>query len=239
MKSQLYVTDTTRAYFKAEIASYAEIYFQKLLPVFKDIENEADKKSDEFYRNFMNMPAYDDYIDPASIAEKAFEIGIEHYSYLKLGKYHLTTTWHATLYQLWEQQLRLFLFREKSHVLKINFKTFCAKNFDEIKKEFQFHNVAIESFTRWPKINELRLLCNVIKHGDGDSSERLRKLNSALFRKEPALFEKEKDIDYMDTYKTTLSKETLNINQMTLQQYKEALLSFWDEIPERNYSKDI
>lgn len=239
MKSQLYVTDTTRAYFKAEIASYAETYFQKLLPVFKDIENEADKKSDEFYNNFMNMPAYDDCIDPASIAEKALEIGIEHYSYLKLGKYYLTATWHSTLYQLWEQQLRLFLFCEMSHVLNINFKAFCAKGIDEIKKKFQSHNVVIENFSCWPKINELRLLCNVIKHGDGDSSEKLRELNPALFRKEPALFEREKDIDYMDTYKTTLSEETLNINQATLQQYKEALLYFWDEIPERNYSEDI
>ncbi len=240
MKSQLYVPDTKRAYFRAEIDSYAEIYFQKLLPVFKDMENEADKKSGEFYSNFMNMPAYDDYIDSASIAEKALEIGIEHYSYLKLGKYHLTATWHATLYQLWEQQLRLFLFSEKSHVFKKNdFKTFCAKGFKEIKDEFLFHNVAIEGFSCWPKIKELRLLCNVIKHGDGDSSEKLRKLNPALFRKEPSLFEREKDIDYMDTYKTTLLEETLNINETTLHNYKEDLLSFWNEIPERNYSKDL
>lgn len=69
------------------------------------------------------------------------------------------------------------------------------------------------------------LLCNVIKHGDGDSAKRLRKIK-------PALFKQEDNIDYMKIYKTTLLEETLNLNEMTLQNYRDALLSFWDEIPE-------
>ena len=233
MKSQLYVTEMTRRYLKSEISNYIEIYFKKLLPVFKDIESDADKYANDFYDNFMSQPAYDDSIDPSSIAEEAREIGIEHYSYLKLGKYSLTATWHATLYQVWEQQSRLFLFREMSRVCNIQFETFCTKLvLIEIKKKFKFHNVDIESFSCWAQIEELRLLCNVIKHGDGKSAEELRKIN-------PALFKQEDDIDYMKTYKTTLLEETLSIDEKTLQNYREALLSFWDEIPERNYSDEL
>ena len=55
----------------------------------------------------------------------------------------------------------------------------------------------------------------------------------------PALFKQEDDIDYMKTFKTTLLEETLNINEMTLQNYREALLSFWGKIPERNYSDEL
>lgn len=135
MKSQLYVPETTRRYLKSEISAYVEMYFQKLLPVFKDIESDADKYENDFYDNFMSQPASDDFIDPSSIAEEALEIGIEHYSYLKLGKYRLTATWHATIYQLWEQQSRLFLFREMSHVCNIQFESFCTK-LSEIKKKF-------------------------------------------------------------------------------------------------------
>ncbi|MBU4350312.1 hypothetical protein KJ830_08930 [bacterium] len=224
MKSQLHLPETTRRYLKSEISTYVEIYFQKLLPVFKDIESDADKCANDFYDNFMSRPTSDDFIDPSSIAEEALEIGIEHYSYLKLGKYRLTATWHATLYQLWEQQSRLFLFREMSHVCNIQFETFCT-NLSEIKKKFKLHNVDIESFSCWPQIDELCLLCNVIKHGDGDSAKRLRKIK-------PALFKQEDNIDYMKIYKTTLLEETLNLNEMTLQNYRDALLSFWDEIPE-------
>ncbi|MCJ7789976.1 MAG: hypothetical protein MUP69_07300 [Candidatus Atribacteria bacterium] len=231
MKSQLYLPETTRRYLKSEISDYVEIYSQKLLPVFKNIESDADKYENDFYDNFMSQPAYNGSIDPSSIAEEALEIGIEHYSYLKLGKYSLTATWHATLYQVWEQQSRSFLFNEMSHVYNIQFETFCTE-LSEIKKAFKLHNVDIESFSCWPQIRELSLLCNVIKHGDGDSAKRLRKIK-------PALFKQEAGIDYMKTFKTTLLEETLNINEMTLQNYREALLSFWDEIPERNYSDEL
>ena len=43
----------------------------------------------------------------------------------------------------------------------------------------------------------------------------------------------------METYNTTLLEETLTIDETTLQEYKEALLSFWDETPERSYSKEL
>ena len=231
MKSQLYVTEMTRRYLKSEISDYIEIYFKKLLPVFKDIESDADKYANDFYDNFMSQPASDDFIDPSSIAEEALDIGIEHYSYLKLGKYRLAATRHATLYQIWEQQSRLFLFREMSRVYKIQFESFCT-NLSEIKKKFKLHNVDIESFSCWPQINELRLLCNVIKHGDGDSAKELRKIK-------PTLFKQEDGTDHMKIFKTTLLEETLNIDEKTLQNYSKALLSFWDEIPERNYSDEL
>jgi hypothetical protein len=179
----------------------------------------------------MSQPACDDSIDPSSIAENAQEEGIEHDSYLKLGKYNLTATWHATLYQVWEQQSRRFLFQEISRIYNIQLETFYI-NLSEIKKKFKFYNVDIESFSCWPQINELSLLCNVIKHGDGYSAKELRKIK-------PALFKQEDGIDHMKTFKTTLLEETLNIDEMTLQNYSEALLSFWDEIPERNYSDEL
>lgn len=231
MKSQLYLPEIKRKYLKSEISDYVKIYCQKLLPVFKDIESDADKYTDDFFDNSMSQPADDDFNDPSSIAENAMEEGIEHYSYLKLGKYSLTATWHATLYQVWEQQLRRFLFQEISHVYNIQFETFCTK-LSEIKEKFKFHNIDIESFSCWPQIRELSLLCNVIKHGDGKSAKELRKIK-------PTLFKQEDGIDHMKTFKTTLLEETLNINEMTLQNYTEALLSFWDKILERNYSDGL
>jgi len=207
MKSQLYLPEMTRRYLKSEISDFVDIFFKKLLPVFKDIDSDADKHAQNFFDNFMKQPASDDFSDPSIIAEQALDIGIEHYSYLKLGKYALIATWHATLYQVWEQQSRLFLFREMSHVYEFNLDSFCT-NLSEIMEKYKFHNVGIKCFSCWPQINELRLLCNVIKHGGGGAAKCLRKIK-------PTLFKKEKDIDYMETYKTTLLEETLNINDIT------------------------
>jgi hypothetical protein len=166
MKSQLYLHEVRREYLKSELISYAKVFFDKLLPVFKDIEAEADERAEDYYHSVMSQPAGEDYIlDAADIAEQAQEKGIEHYSFLKLGKYNLIAMWHATLYHFWEQQVRLFLFNEMSHTDKIVFADFCTK-INKIKEKFIFHNFNIESLPCWVKINELRLLCNVIKHSD-------------------------------------------------------------------------
>lgn len=238
MRSQLYLPEMTRQHLKAEIQSFVRIYTEKLLPVFADIEGESNKISNDFYDDVMSQPIANEVIDPASIAEQATNLGIRYYSYLSLGKYNLTATWHATLYQLWEQQTRSFLFKEMSHVYKYEFRSFCTK-IGEIKEAFSVHNVVIESFISWPKIDELRLLCNVIKHGAGDSEEKLRKTNLTLFKKETALIEIKKEIDVLDTCKTTLLEETLRIDETTLKRYSDALLSFCDEIPKRNYSDEL
>ena len=231
MKSKLYLPERMREFLKSQISDFVGIYSEKLLPVFRDIESDANKLEKDLFNDAMSQPACSDSFDPASLAETAQDETIDYYLHLSLGKYNLTATWHATLYQVWEQQSRHFLWREMSHVKEVDFKGFCIK-LSEIKKKFKLHNVDIESFSCWPQIRELSLLCNVIKHGEGESAEKLRKIN-------PALFKQEGGIDYIETFKTTLLEETLNIDEMTLQNYRDALLSFWDEIPERNYSEEL
>jgi len=234
MKSQLYVPEQTRRYFGSQISSFIKIYSQKLLPVFKDMEEEADKHETDFYNDYMNQPSNGDSVDPGSIAEEARDIGIEHYSFLKLGKYHLTATWHAMLYELWEQQIRLFLFREISKDKPINdFKIFCDK-LKRIKKELESHNIDTQQQGLcWNKIDELNLLCNVIKHSDGKSLDRLRRKNPALLKKGSVV-----DVELIKLYRTSLLEEVLNIDETTLQDYEDGLLSFWENIPERNYSNE-
>jgi len=231
MKSQLYLPKIMREILKSQISDYVGIYSQKLLPVFKEIERDADKHANDFFDNSMSQPASGDSFDPASIAETARDEGIDYYLYLSLGKYNLTATWHATLYQVWEQQTRRFLFQEISCVHNIPFEKFCT-NLSELKEKFRFHNVDIESFSCWSQISELSLLCNVIKHGEGPSAKELRKIK-------PMLFKQEHGTEYMKTFKTTLLEVTLRVDEKTLQNYSEALLSFWDEIPERNYSDEL
>ena len=61
-------------------------------------------------------------------------------------------------------------------------------------------------------------------------------------RKNPDLFRKggfPSDRDLMDLYKTTLLAETLNIDETTLEQYKDKLLAFWKEVPERSYGDEL
>jgi len=230
MNGQLHLPEIRRNCFKSQVSQYVDIYMDKLLPVFKDIEKDAEKYSNELFEDFMNQPGYDNSKDPSYIAEESMESGAEYYLYLKLGLYQLTATWHSTLYQLWEQQVRTFLFREESHSQKIDYKSYCTK-IKTIKERFSYYGVEMGKLSCWSNIDELRLLCNAIKHSEGDSEQELRKKNSKLFKQDNFGF-------HVDLHKTTLLDEPLNISEMTLQVYKDSLLSFWDEIPERNYGKE-
>ncbi len=229
MIALIYVPQRTKLRHKKQLDNFAAVYFDRLKPTFADITTEADSAAQEYYDDILNRAASDDFDDASSVAEDAIEKGQEKYEMLSLGQYTLTAAWHATLYEFFEQQVRLFLYKEISHDFVIEFEGFCTsmKAIKECPRDFSFK---LESVSSWPVIDELRLLCNVIKHSDGTSAIDLKKRN-------PRLFKCDLGIDYLKLYRTTLLEITLNIDDSTLNHYLAALKEFWNEIPERNLFK--
>ena len=176
--------------------------------------------------------------DPADFATSAWEYGIEYGMSMYLMQYNVRLMNIATLYQVWEQQIRSFLYEEltRHHRFEISkgkyltIKEFCAKGFQDIKDVFKQLDTNFELFISYSKINELRLLANVIKHGDGGSATQLKKLR-------PDIFDSSSGIDKMELYKTTLNEVVLEVDDGELREYGDALLEFWDEIPERMHLK--
>ena len=229
MNTLIYVPDITRLHHKKQLDGFASIYFDKLKPTFTEMSDEADSAAQKYYDDTLNRLASDDFDDAGTVAEDALAKGLETYEMLSLGQYTLTAAWHATLYEFFEQQLRLFLFDELSHDFIIKFDKFCTC-MKEIKNCLKGFSFDMESVSTWPTVDELRLLCNVIKHSDGTSARDLKKAN-------PKLFKDDKGIDYLKLYRTTLLEITLNIDESTLSHYLTGLKIFWDEIPERNFYK--
>jgi hypothetical protein len=228
MKSQLYLHDSLRNFYISEIQKFTRVFNTKLFPVFSEIDQEAEEFGKEYFDKIMNSPG-DGSIDPADIAETAMNKAVSHYSDLSLVRYEFTAMSIATLYQLWEQQVRRFLFKEMSHSYQLKFSKFCSKGIKEIKNHFKKHNVDLEKLNSWPKLNELRALCNVIKHGDGSEANNLMILNKNLFKVEY------QDRTYGLNLDTTLLEESLQIDQDTFNNYSENLVAFWKELPERSY----
>jgi hypothetical protein len=229
-RSQLYLYDELRKYLKSEIESFQEFYNERLFPNFDEIEKEAEEHSETFFQK--GMESYGTEIDPASLADSALEKGIYKYQELSLIKYEFTASAISTAFMLWEQQTRRFLFNEMKHCLEIKMETFCV-NFGEIKDAFAYHGVEIETLDCWKKINELQLLYNVIKHGDGRSAKKLRKLHEQLFEQ---MYLK---TNFSSTIESTLLSEVLNISQDLFNEYCEALKEFWYLLPERSYGPEL
>ncbi len=225
MNNQLYLDDMKRKYYIAEIIAFEKTYKHKIFPIFENIEQEADKFAQEKFEKLCRNNAYNEYADEASFAESTNDETISYYGELSIAKYQITATSISSLYHLWEQQIRKFLFCEISHSKNLDFKKFCCNVMDDIKERLPKYNIEIEKFSTYNKLNEHRLLTNVIKHGDGDSATKLRKINETLLKKN----------DFSNFLDTTFLEKNLNINQDLFFDYAKNIKEFWNELPGRAF----
>ena len=228
MKSQLYLTENYRYFLIGEVRTIVEIFSTRVFPVFDNIEEEAESYSESFFEAVM-AAEQDDSADPADIADSATEAGIAKYTSLSLARYALLASAISTLYHLWEQQVRFFLFEEMRHVYKIEIAEFCTNGINGIKEYFKQHRVDVEALRCWAKLDELRLLCNVIKHGDGISASQLLARSPSFFIEAYRSGERKLPIH------STLLEESLVLSKATFNDYAKAIDSFWRELPERSY----
>ena len=187
MRAQLYLDNRIRKMLKEPFETFAKTYHERVIPIFSSLEEESQAIADEKYEDLGRYfnPEND---DPADYAEMAWEAGLEHYESMSLMQYNMRLMWISTLYQFWEQQVRKFVFEEVTRTHKfidkkgndVDFAGFCTRGIDDIKEECNEFGQDLEKLISWSKIEELRLLANVIKHGE-DWSKR-RKLENFLKR---------------------------------------------------------
>lgn len=227
-RSQLYLNDLIRANYKSQIAAFVKILNERLFPNFDNIDDEAEELENASFNELCARASEN--ADPASLAESALEQSLIFYSELRVVKHAFTGISIAGLYHIWEQQVRIFLYKEMRHTIKLNFKDFCKEGIKDIKKYFKDHNVYLERLSCWDKLDEHRLLNNVIKHGDGKAATDLFAKNKTLFKTH--FLEPEKYLHL----EVTILEETLNISKELFNEYADNLIKFWDELPERSYS---
>ena len=136
--------------------------------------------------------------------------------------------WIICLCQMWEQQLIKFLVNEKQKYGLKCYPDDVKKDFGFIEKAYRNHGVEFEKLTNWKKINELRQLVNTLKHADGKSANTLREMRPDYFDWGDSDFSS----DTLKLYGSTLLDETLKMNIQDFKDYLDALVAFWNELPE-------
>ncbi len=212
---------------KSQIGRFVEVYNLKLKSVFDKIDSEAEEHGNDYFEGVMQNTYHPDAIDPADIAEEAMDRSVEHWDLLNHGRYVLLSSWHVALYEAFEQQLRLFLYKELSHDYHIKLNHIFSR-FADMKKILIFYDVDFSSLNGLKRIDQLRLVCNVVKHGEGSSAEELRK-------KRPDLIKKHDDIELLELYGSSLLEEVLSITDKSLNEFGKAIEDFWDSFPERSF----
>jgi len=229
--------------------TYKAIY-GRLITSTNEVANEF--KEEAICGKNNSIPQYTDYGDyMEAVQDYVFERIDEQF----LMHYQFELMSLSNLYQVFEQQLRKWLYEEMTHnenqyinQIKIflendkgedvyhefysNFKKL-TDVLAELKLTFTdlFGNeeLIIES-EFWKTIRECYLLSNTYKHGSGKSATNLYNLY-------PQYFEKVNATRLMDLYRTTNLERVLVVDKITFEKYSNAMKGFWENMKEHQYGK--
>ena len=164
--------------FLRQIEFYGTAFNERIFPAFDTVESELEAYMNNLYQELGRMP-YDDSIDMSDVAELAQEQGVEYYESLSGVRQSITSIALAGLYHLIEQQIGFFLRKEVLDSWEVNeMSPFPAK---ELPDRLASRGIVVTDFPSWPKVDQLRLIANAIKHGEGRSVEQLRTIRPDLF----------------------------------------------------------
>lgn len=211
-----------------EIQALAHAFDSRVLLAFQGLEEEANRIQDE-KRDKLCQGAGPD-TDFGDIAEAAQDAGIDHYITMKDIQQGVTNLFAAALYHLFEQQL--LLIHRKELLLKEEEDDETKLSRAEAMKRLRRHEIDIESFRAWPKLDdELRRVANVVKHADGKSSSELKQLRSDLFHSpDPVVREIWEDRPrFRRQVFQPLFGQDFYITPEEFQLYAEKVVEFWEE----------
>lgn len=217
-----------RKIFVPQAQAFADCLTKRLLPTFESVEEEAQKLEQEEYERLSRTYPYEDGPDDATLCEWARDEAITYYQVMHDAEQGVVNLFAIGLYHLLEQQLTFFVRRW----LLFDDKAVPARIWDEAKTLLLERGVNIETVPAYPKVNELRLLANCIKHGDGKSCEDLRQLRPELFRV-PGTHE----LDVFDELELPpvpviqpLGGEDVYVSKEEFEIYVAAVKSFWTDL---------
>lgn len=200
---------------------YAEQAKSRLLSQFSNIETEADQAEAEHWER--GGQSFDpDWHDPADLAEAARDHGVEFYQLLNEMHDRTRLSVIAGMYHHWDKTFRRFLVREfKWPRLVIGEKSRQALwKLDSAKLEKLLAAIGLDlsALACYERIDAMRLVVNVFKHGEGKSLDELRQRYPEFLRASShgwTLFD-DADMDLSDAH---------------VDQFAAAIELFWRELP--------
>jgi hypothetical protein len=178
--------------------------------------------------------ALDGDADPEAQRE-AFAKSYEENEYrkdLEFAKSRIVEMAIAGLYHLWERRVtHLLRTYERGQpgagTPKQEMTDLYLGTFAQIRDEFEKLGWSLETQDCYKKLNQLRLVTNAVKHGDGDSRTR-------LWRKFPRLFWPYNHDSYPipeDVPTVPTAANTLELTPEHFKEYAEAVEAFWKAVP--------
>lgn len=214
------------------IKAYGEWVLEDVEPTFKNLSEKADVIASADF----NCLSKDCDGDMIIHAEDAQDKGQYFYNTMTAIRQSSLNLFAAGLFHLLEQQLAELCrdgVLDKNDRLPLDHTKLCKiKEWYLNKNNF---NLDLSNLSTWPKIDQLRLLANSVKHGEGESTEKLRKIRPDLYQ-DPHLCKPMKDIleRYSQplTVRSPMSGDGIFVTNKVFTEFSQAVNSFVAEIAE-------
>ncbi len=162
------------------VEAYRAAALTKILPVFDDLEQEADAVAEAEFERLCAQPATPDFHgDLSDLAERATEHGYEHGETMFAIRQSVLNLLAAGLFHLFEQQQK-GLFRQT-----VAAQTGADYSWKALNDSLVASGVDRRRLPGAASLKELRLTVNTIKHGAGDAAAKLAALRPDLFDFDP------------------------------------------------------
>ena len=197
-------------------------YINNIHNIFDTPEKEAKKYMCYLEKNSQELTSY----DPDDAFLEIESKGQKRYYFVMNMKYRNLAIYIDLIYQMLEQFIMSFCeFQKRFHTedkklleRRIDRLDYCASVFKD------FFDLDIKKFNKYNKINELRLLQNVLKHSDGKSKDELLKIRPDYFIENKNCF---------TIYKNTIIDPTLNISENDFKDYIDSIKEFLKQFPDK------
>ncbi|MBM7620158.1 hypothetical protein JOC95_002011 [Bacillus tianshenii] len=230
------------------LTNHSNIFQNTYELLFKSTNTVADEYRKEAEDLFWDL--YSEDIDYSDYMESVEEFTAQRLDEQFLMHYQFELMSLSNLYQVFEQQLRKWLFEEMTnhhneYLNQVEFILRDDKNedtFHEFYGNFRVINnlltelaftfedffegeVIIVKSDIWRRIRECNLLSNTYKHGSGKAA-------SALYKIKPEYFKSITNTKLMDMYRTTNLERVLDIEKISFEKYCMAMKEFWEQTRE-------
>ena len=221
--SELFWAHSVKSLYVPTIRYFSKALSDRLLPVFNNLAEEAGRFEHEEYQRLGALPAFYE-SDGSELAERAHDNAVFWYSSMAAVKQSVINLYAVGLRHLFEQQL----FDLVRHV------PLASKDDADYKKDLEAlckNGVDVERFGSWQMLEELRLICNAVKHAEGSATFQLRSLRPDIFvdptMADLLLFARAVSV------LQPLAGEDIYLREVDIEKYALAIENFWNEVSQR------
>ena len=202
---------------------FADALADRLLPQFSNLNNETERFAEEEYKRLGSLPG-DPEIDMADIAEQATDLAVSWYLSMTAVRQSIINLFAIGLRHLFEQQV--FDFVSHAHISNA-----VNADFHRDIGSLTVDGIDVKQFQSWSRLEELRLVCNTVKHAEGGSARELKALRPEFFQSpgESAL----SILTGPGPVRQPMAGEDVFLAVEDIHTYCEAARHFWNELAEK------